>query len=231
MSNYVLRPAVAHTALALSLATAFFAACGGGAPNAATPISKTEATTADGGAAPLPNVKTAPAETAAPAPAAPEKPVAPTTSIAVGSSQMLGELKAIGIDPAHPGDLGKIEMSKKKKLMKLFVKSLGMASCEGCHVPGDFKADTHNKKLATSMWDHFVKGLKAKSGEPVFCDSCHQGHTQLLVRDDKKALSQFMKANYEDKLERSDKKDHSCGTCHSDPFEGKVFAKLWKIAP
>jgi hypothetical protein len=115
--------------------------------------------------------------------------------------------------------------------MKLFVKALGMSSCEGCHTAGDFKADTHNKRLATSMWNQFVKGLKAKGGEPLFCDSCHQGHQQLLARGDKKALSAFMKANYEDKLERSDKKEHNCQTCHSDPFEGKIFAKLWKIAP
>jgi len=52
-----------------------------------------------------------------------------------------------------------------------------------------------------------------------------------LDRSDKKVLSKFMIANYQDKLQRTDKKDHTCETCHSEPFENKVFAKLWKIAP
>jgi len=222
MSSPLSRSTVSHAALVVSLATAFFVACGGGTPAATTAPPKSEAPAA-----------LAAVSSAAPiaAPASPEKRAPLTESIPIGPSQMLGDLKAIGIDPAHPGMLSKLEMDKKKKVMKLFVKSLGMASCEGCHVAGDFKADTHNKRLAASMWDHFFKGLKAKGGDPVFCDSCHQGHEELLVRGDKKALAGFMKANYEEKLERTDKKDHSCETCHSDPFEGKVFAKLWKIAP
>ena len=40
-----------------------------------------------------------------------------------------------------------------------------------------------------------------------------------------------MHENYEEKVQRTSKKDHGCETCHSDPFEGKVFAKLWKIGP
>src|SRR4051812_19975775 len=224
---------LAHALLALSVCTALAAACGGGAPPAATtPAEKTAAPAVpaqDGGAS---AASIAPPSTVdAGAPSGPEKTAGPSTSVGLAPSQMLTELKAIGIDPAHPGELGKLEMGKKKKVMKLFVKSLGMASCEGCHAPGDFKADTHNKRMATAMWDHFVKGLKTKGGEPIFCDSCHQGHEELLVRGDKKALSAFMKENYEDKLARTDKKDHSCETCHSDPFEGKVFAKVWKIAP
>jgi hypothetical protein len=81
------------------------------------------------------------------------------------------------------------------------------------------------------MWTHFVRGLRAKGGGAVFCDSCHQGKQKLLARGDKKALAKFMEQNYQDKLERADKKDHSCETCHSDPFEGKIFAKLWGIKP
>jgi hypothetical protein len=52
-----------------------------------------------------------------------------------------------------------------------------------------------------------------------------------LARGDKKALAAFMQANYEDKLERANKKNHGCETCHADPFEGKIFAKLWKVGP
>ena len=115
-------------------------------------------------------------------------------------SKMIADIKAIGIDLANPGDLAKMDMSKKKKLMPFFVKALGMSGCDGCHVAGDFKAATHNKQMASSMWNHFVKDLRANGGGAMFCDSCHQGKQKLLDRSDKKALSKFMIANYEDKL-------------------------------
>ena len=144
---------------------------------------------------------------------------------------MLAEIKAIGINLDKPGDLSKIDLSKKRKLMPFFVKALGMKGCTGCHVEGDYKAPTHNKEMASAMWTHFVRDLRAKGGGALFCDSCHQGKQKLLVRADKKALSLFMRANYEEKLERANKKEHSCETCHSDPFEGKIFTTLWKIGP
>jgi len=152
-------------------------------------------------------------------------------NVELGGSKMVGDIKAIGIDLTHPGDLAKIDLPKKKKLMAFFVKALGYSGCEGCHVAGDFKADTHNKRMASAMWTHFVRDLRMKGGGALFCDSCHQGKQKLLARADKKALSAFMRANYEEKLERVDKKDHSCETCHSDPFEPKIFAKLWKVGP
>ncbi len=142
---------------------------------------------------------------------------------------MLEDLKALGIDPQHPGKLESIKGAKKRKVMGLFVKALGMSGCDGCHVHGDFEADTPNKRLAGAMWNHFVADLRMKGGSPVFCDSCHQGKSNLLARSDKKALSKFMQANYESKLERVDGKDHNCETCHSDPFEGKIFEKVWKV--
>jgi hypothetical protein len=171
---------------------------------------------------PAPGATTAPAPEAAPA---------VTGSVEIAGSKMMAEVKAIGIDLAHPVELAKIDLARKKKLMPFFVKALGYAGCEGCHVAGDFKADTHNKRMASAMWTHFVRDLRMKGGGTLFCDSCHQGKQKLLVRADKKALSAFMRANYEEKLERADKKDHACETCHSDPFEGKVFAKLWRVAP
>jgi len=205
------------------------AACGGGAPQPQTP--STEKTSAvDAGAPPAVAEPTKPG---APAPSAPTPP-APGGAVAstdIVPSKMIADIKAIGIDLASPGDLSKMDMSKKKKLMPFFVKALGMSGCDGCHVAGDFKAATHNKQMASSMWTHFVKDLRANGGGAMFCDSCHQGKQKLLDRSDKKALSKFMIANYQDKLQRADKKDHTCETCHSEPFEGKDFAKLWKVAP
>ena len=37
--------------------------------------------------------------------------------------KMIADIKAIGIDLASPGDLSKMDMSKKKKLMPFFVKA------------------------------------------------------------------------------------------------------------
>jgi hypothetical protein len=173
-----------------------------------------------------------PAPVATPNETAPSLP-APAAAVAntdIVPSKMVADIKAIGIDLAKPGDLAKMDMSKKKKLMPFFVKALGMSGCEGCHVAGDFKAPTHNKQMASGMWNHFVRDLRAKGGGAMFCDSCHQGKQKLLDRSDKKALAKFMTANYQDKLDRADQKEHSCTTCHSDPFEGKVFAKVWKVA-
>jgi hypothetical protein len=214
--------------LAASVLGGALAACGGGAPAPQAPSTEISAPSADAGAPP------AVAEPAKPDAAAPSTPTGPAGAIVsteIVPSKMIADIKAIGIDLANPGDLSKMEMSKKKKLMPFFVKALGMAGCEGCHVAGDFKAPTHNKQMAASMWSHFVRDLRAKGGGPIFCDSCHQGKQKLLDRSDKKALSKFMIANYQDKLQRTDKKDHTCETCHSEPFENKVFAKLWKIAP
>jgi hypothetical protein len=221
--------------LSLLLTTTLFAAalagaCGGSAPPASAP------------AAPVSSAPTAPPETAAPTapPAATSSsaatnPAAPATgpaaNVDIVPSKMIADIKAIGIDLDKAGDLSKLELPKKRKLMPFFVKALGMSGCEGCHVPGDFKASTHDKDMASAMWSHFVRDLRMKGGGALFCDSCHQSKQKLLARGDKKAVAAFMQSNYEDKLQRANKKDHTCETCHSDPFEGKIFAKLWKVAP
>ncbi len=140
----------------------------------------------------------------------------PPVSVEIVPSKMIADIKAIGIDLDKAPNLSAIDLPHKRKLMPFFVKALGMSNCAGCQ---------------SAMWTHFVQGLRAKGGGALFCDSCHQGRQKLLARGDKKALAKFMEANYQDKLERADKKDHSCETCHSDPFEGKVFAKLWGIRP
>jgi hypothetical protein len=217
-----------HLVLIGSIFAGALAACGGGAPAPQAPSSQVTSS-ADAGAAPSVT------ETAKPDAGAPSAPTAapagPVANVDIMPSKMLADIKAIGVDLANPGDLSKMDMSKKKKVMPFFVKALGMSGCEGCHVAGDFKAPTHNKAMAASMWSHFVKDLRAQGGGAMFCDSCHQGKQQLLDRSDKKALSKFMIANYQDKLQRADKKDHDCKTCHSEPFVNQIFAKLWKVSP
>ena len=227
-----MRPYFAHLLAAVIVVAA---ACGGTAPPPQTAV---PSPAGSGSASAAPSSPTAPlrSETSpagAPSGAAPapSEGSATAASVPIVPSKMIADIKAIGIDLANPPDLAKLDLAKKRKLMPFFVKALGMTNCEGCHVAGDFKAPTHNKHMASAMWTHFVRELRAKDGGALFCDSCHQGKQKLLVRTDKKLLSTFMRDNYEDKLARANKKDHSCETCHGDPFEGKVFAKLWKVGP
>jgi hypothetical protein len=144
------------------------------------------------------------------------------------ASAMAEDLKKLGIDPLHPPPLNKLSPDVIRKLMPTFAKSLGV-KCEACHDVNNFKAWTAKKRVAGQMWQHFVVGMALEDGAPLYCDSCHGGKMEFLDRHDKKALSAWMDANYVAKLKRSDKKDHSCETCHGDPFEPKFLA-LWEKA-
>lgn len=143
---------------------------------------------------------------------------------AMGPSQMAADLKALGLDPKALPPLNKIPPDKIRPLMMTFKKALG-AECTACHDAGNFKAATPKKKIAAKMWDEFVRKLAMEKADDVlYCDSCHQGSMEFLDRHDKKALSAWMDANFVSKAKRVDKKDHSCETCHGDPFEPKFIA-------
>ncbi|MDB4942595.1 MAG: hypothetical protein JWP97_2129 [Labilithrix sp.] len=146
-----------------------------------------------------------------------------------GPSAFTEDLKKLGIDPLRPPPLAKLSPDVIRKLMPTFAKSLGV-KCEGCHDVNDFKAPTPAKNVAAGMWQHFVVELSLASGEPLYCDSCHGGKKEFLDAHDKKALGQWMDANYVAKLKRSDKKDHGCETCHGDPFKPE-FLKDWAARP
>jgi hypothetical protein len=141
-------------------------------------------------------------------------------------SAMAEDLKKLGIDPLHPPALNKLSPDVMRKLMPTFAKSLGV-KCDFCHDVNDFKKWTPKKRVASGMWSHFVVGLALEDGAPLYCDSCHGGRAEFLDVHDKKALSAWMDANYVAKLKRVDKKDHSCETCHGDPFDPK-FIKAWE---
>jgi hypothetical protein len=154
-------------------------------------------------------------------------PPAPRPMKSIMASQMEAELREIGLDPKALPPLNKMDPAMLRKVMKPFTKALGVP-CSHCHDTKSFKAPTTNKKIATHMWNDFVRGLAMADGGALFCDSCHQGTATFLDRSSIPALADWMRENYEAKLVRADKNDHSCETCHGDPFEGKVFAKLWK---
>jgi hypothetical protein len=128
---------------------------------------------------------------------------------------MAADLQAIGLDAKNLPRIEKLEPKALRLVMKLFAKSLG-AKCGDCHAEGDFAAPTRRKKVAAKMWNEFAAKLTMADASPLFCDSCHQGRLVQLDRRDKKALGQWMDANFVDKLKRKDGKDHGCETCHVD---------------
>ena len=198
------------------------AACGGGGEGAA-PGPQVPGPSTSAPAVPTAPVAPAGSGTAAVAPPA-GGPSGPMKSPA--PSAMAEDLKKLGIDPLHPPPLAKLSPDVVRKLMPTFAKSLGVR-CDACHDVNDFKKSTPYKRVAAGMWQHFVVELSLEGGQPLYCDSCHGGKQEFLDRHDKKALSGWMDANYVSKLKRNDKKDHSCETCHGDPFEPK-FLTAWE---
>jgi len=145
----------------------------------------------------------------------------------VGPSAMVEDLRKVGLDPKALPPLNKLSREQLTAVMNSFKRALG-TECTGCHDAGNFKAATPHKKIASKMWDHYARGLAMEDGSAVYCDSCHGGQMEFLDRHDKKALGAWMDANFVSKLKRVDKKDHSCETCHGDPFEPKFLAQWAK---
>lgn len=198
---------------------------GSGTPDAKPAETSTPAT--DSSATPA----ATPSGTPATGPATPPVASGPSKSTPLSASKMLEDLKKAGVNVAKIGKLQDLPLATKKKVMPLMQKALGYTDCKGCHVEGDFKAETRNMKVAREMWAHYVTDLRDEKGGALFCDSCHNGSTKVLARADKEALKEFMEKEYEHKLTRADKKDHDCGTCHGDAMEMKIIANLWKIGP
>lgn len=199
------------------------AACGPATPQPAVPPAPTGAPSVETPVAPD---ATAPTTSPVEAPHAEAHADKPSTPLQ--ASKMLDEVKKIGVDLSKSPDLAKLPMAQKKKLMPLFQKALGYETCNGCHVEGDYKADTFNKKAASGMWKHFVADLRDEKGGAIFCDSCHAGSEHVLGHD-KEAVKKFMETDYEGKLTRADGEEHGCGTCHGDTMETKIIEKLWGV--
>jgi hypothetical protein len=144
------------------------------------------------------------------------------------ASAMAEDLKQAGFDITKLQPMAKMKSADKSKVMKAISKSTGM-ECKSCHVDGNFKADTPNKLIARHMWDEYVVGMKMADGGNVFCDSCHQGHDDILERKNKDSVSKYMDENYVKKLASKDGKEMGCPTCHTGDFEMKIFEKVWKI--
>jgi hypothetical protein len=148
------------------------------------------------------------------------KPISPST--------MAADLKEAGLDINKLQPMAKMKTAEKSKVMKAISKATGM-ECKGCHVDGNFKAETPNKQIAKRMWDEYVVGMKLAGGGDLFCDSCHHNHDDILTRSNKDAVSKYMDENYVKKLASKDGKEMGCPTCHTGDFEMKIFEKLWKV--
>jgi Cytochrome c7 and related cytochrome c len=212
-------------ALGVSISLAVVAACGSPPPASPPPTPPPAASASPSSTSPVP------APTAS---AAPSSNPAPTPSVGLGNtmpiqpSKLVEDAKRLGID--FKQTFASMSLQQKKRVMPLFVKSLGYDGCTGCHVEGDFEKETRNMKVARAMWDHFVVGLRDAQGAPLFCDSCHGGRAKTLDRSSPDGIKKVMETDYQGKLTRADKKPHDCSGCHGNPPELKVIEKVWGIA-
>jgi hypothetical protein len=225
-----MRPSHLSIALSVSLAAAaLVAACGSPPAPEVPPTPPASSAMPDKPADPMPAATTPPASTGD---KMPDKP--PTDASAAGGemptfapSKMGDMLKEAGFDINNLKPMKAMKGAEKAKLMKSFAKSTGQ-ECKDCHVEGDFKKSTPKMQIAKHMWDEYVVPFKAAAGGPVYCDSCHQGKAEFLSKD-KEAVKKWMEANMVKPIERKDKKDHNCQTCHGELFEMHIVEKIWKI--
>ena len=208
------------TLAAALLGAAILAACGETTPTPQVPTASSAApATTDKPPTEKPPVDKPPTE---------KPPQAGSAMTPISASTMAADLKEVGFDIAKLQPMAKMKTAEKSKVMKAISKATGM-ECKGCHVDGNFKADTANKQIAHKMWDEYVVGMKLADGSPLFCDSCHHGKDDILTRDNKDAVSKYMDDNYVKKLASKDGKEMGCPTCHTGDFEMKIFEKLWKV--
>ena len=147
-------------------------------------------------------------------------------------SELVPALVAAGLDAARFPPLGQLSTAERGAVMTSFTKALGVP-CDGCHLPDDFFAATPRKLIAGQMWEQIVRPLAVASGEPLYCDSCHQGSLLFVDRGAHlKPAADYMKANFVEKLSHGadgDAGDVTCETCHGKPFEPE-FLGAWSRA-
>lgn len=145
-------------------------------------------------------------------------------------SAMGERLRAAGLDPKNLPPIETLDQSTKLKVMRTFTESLGVA-CVDCHAGVDFAADTKRKRIAKRMWNEITRVVAIDAtGEPTYCDSCHQGDLFVLNRAERSKVSLFMTEVYDQKLKRTDGRDHDCATCHGEPNDEHFLSK-WRESP
>lgn len=172
-----------------------------------------------------PAVAVAPIAPNAP-PVVPRKPgpMKPVRATAVAD-----RIARAGLDPKDLPPLEKLTHGQRDQVMRLFSETLGVP-CIGCHAEGDMRADTARKRVAKRMYNEITRVVATDKGEPVFCDSCHQGGMWVLDRADKGKISDYMSDQHTGGLKAAAGGDVECDTCHGGRPEF-TFLTEWKSRP
>ena len=166
-----------------------------------------------------------------PAPVAPAatyvpKKHAPGPMEGVRPTGMAGALAAAGLDVRHLPPLEQLTPTQKQRVMRTFTESLGVP-CLGCHAEDAFVADTRRKRIAKRMYNEMVRALTLRDGEPVYCDTCHDGTMYMLDRHDATKLTKHMSETLVGQFARVDGRVHDCTTCHGEPPDYHMLT-TWK---
>jgi len=162
------------------------------------------------------------------APAAEYKPQkhAPGPMEGVRATRMTAQLAAAGLDVKSLPPIEQLTPGQKQKVMRTFTESLGIP-CLGCHAEDAFSADTRRKRIAKRMYNEMVRALTLRDGEPVYCDSCHDGTMYMLDRENSAKLVKHMSETLVGQLARVDGRNHDCSTCHGEPPDYHMLT-TWK---
>jgi hypothetical protein len=169
----------------------------------------------------------APAAVVAPAPTYVRKLHAPGPMDGVRATRMTDALAAAGLDVRNLPPIEQLTAAQKQKVMRTFTETLGVP-CVGCHAEDDFASDTRRKRVAKRMYNEIVRVLTLRDGEPVYCDSCHDGTMHMLDRRETVKVSTHMSENLVGQMARVDGRPHDCTTCHGDPPDFKMLT-TWKL--
>jgi hypothetical protein len=131
-------------------------------------------------------------------------------------TSLADKLTALQLDPQDLPSFDELTPTQLRGVMKLFAESLH-AKCVDCHET-DFSVPTRRKKIAVHMWNDLARRFTTVSGDPVFCDSCHQQQIKPLMRTDDAALRAGMQASFVSGLKRKDPNQQAaemaCTACH-----------------
>lgn len=158
--------------------------------------------------------------TSGPAPKSEPAPTRPMSS--VHPTRFAADLQALGLDPKNLPQMEALDARQVRRVMGLFTKSLGVR-CEACHQQSGFNKATPMKIATREMWNQITRGRTTAGGEPIFCDSCHDGNRRFLDRRDDKALGAWMKKELVEGLSHPSHAKEGCASCHGDPFEPDII--------
>ena len=152
---------------------------------------------------------------------------APGPMEGVRATRMADVLAAAGLDVKNLPPIERLTPGQKQKVMRTFTETLGVP-CLGCHAEDRFEADTRRKRIAKRMYNEIVRPLALRDGEPIYCDSCHDGDMFMLDRRDTAKVTRHMSETLVGQMTRVDGRPHDCTSCHGDPPDFKMLT-TWKL--